>query len=230
MLAFKISCLPISLSKCKVRATRAVEAMVLTSMYSKNVWRARMLETRSQLGPEKTSQFNREISKNLLFVFAEGGGLGSAQNKPVWAGYKSFRWEADPSQAVIESAAYLRWAYPQVLSDADLAFFEPAPKDALWTKNAWGLWEPDTRTSTRIEVENCRGILVPGLAFDRQGHRLGYGKGYYDRTLAGFKGLKVGVAFSVQVTEETLPCDRCDAMMDIIVTEAEIIRVRDQRH
>ncbi len=202
---------------------------MLTATYSKNIWRARMFETRSQLGPDKASQFNRDLCKNLLFVFAEGGGVGNPKSKPLWTTYKSFKWEADPTQAVAESAQYLRWAYPKVVDQNTINFYEPS-SDALWLKNAWGLWEPDPRTSTKIQLHDCAGVLVPGVAFDRQGHRLGYGKGFYDRVLADFKGLKVGVSFSVQVTEEVLPVEDNDVLMDILVTDTEIIHIRDKRH
>lgn len=202
--------------------------MVLTKSYapSKNVLRAQMLELRSQLGPDKVSQMSRDLCKNLLFVFAEGGGLGDPKNKPLWGAYKSFRWEADPAQAIAESTPYIRWAFPKTLSDSLMEFYEPKATDANWLKNTWGIWEPDPRTSDKQELNSFAGILVPGVAFDRNGARLGYGKGFYDRALSSFKGLKVGVSFSVQVTETALPVNDNDVLMDILVTDNEIIQVR----
>src|SRR4051812_32145343 len=98
---------------------------------SKNVWRARMLQSRQDLGPEKTSQFNREICKNLSFVWTEAGGLGNPKQKPTWAGYKSFRWEADPGLAILDSAPYIRWIYPRVIQNStDMEFLEPQMNDA----------------------------------------------------------------------------------------------------
>jgi 5-formyltetrahydrofolate cyclo-ligase len=206
--------------------------MVQTTMssQSKNVWRARMLESRSELGPDKIAQFNRDICKNLSFVWTEAGGLGNPKNRPLWAGYKSFRWEADPAQAILDSSPSIRWAFPRIVSDSEMDFFEPVPTDAQWTKNNWGIWEPNPLTSEKVSLTDCVGVLVPGVAFDRQGHRLGYGKGFYDRALAGFKGLKVGVSFTVQVTAEPLPFDGRDVLMDLIVTDSEIIRMQSGRH
>lgn len=200
---------------------------MLQTMSSKNIWRARMLQTRSELGPDKTSQLNRDICKQLSFVWIEGGGLGSS-TKPVWAAYKSFRWEADADLAVQESSLYIQWAYPRISAQTqELEFRIPNPTDARWLKNAWGIWEPDPLTSTLISINDAKGVLVPAVAFDRNGRRLGYGKGFYDRALNSFKGLKVGVAFSVQVTSESLPCEDLDVPMDLIVTESEIIRISD---
>ncbi|MBY6261432.1 5-formyltetrahydrofolate cyclo-ligase [Azospirillum sp. 412522] len=72
-------------------------------------------------------------------------------------------------------------------------------------------------------------LLVPLLAFDRSGHRLGYGAGYYDRTLDGLRAggaaIAVGVAFAVQEMP-TVPVDGHDERLDWIVTERETLRIR----
>ena len=59
--------------------------------------------------------------------------------------------------------------------------------------------------------------LVPGLGFDARGHRLGRGKGHYDRLLAGFTGMKIGVAFDFQIVAE-VPREPHDIALDAIVT------------
>jgi 5-formyltetrahydrofolate cyclo-ligase len=63
-------------------------------------------------------------------------------------------------------------------------------------------------------------VLAPGLAFDVHGHRLGRGKGYYDRLLADVHGRRSGVAFEFQVTPE-LPAEPHDVQMDCLVTETQ---------
>lgn len=71
-------------------------------------------------------------------------------------------------------------------------------------------------------------LLVPLLGFDRQGYRLGYGGGFYDRTLELLRGkgprLAIGVAFAVQEVAE-VPRDRYDQKLDLIVTEREVIPI-----
>lgn len=66
-------------------------------------------------------------------------------------------------------------------------------------------------------------LLIPGLAFTTEGVRLGRGKGYFDRYLASFDGIKIGVAFESQVFKQ-LPCDDYDIDMDYLVTEKNIYR------
>jgi len=68
-------------------------------------------------------------------------------------------------------------------------------------------------------------VIVPALAFDRQGNRLGRGGGFYDRFLASadFKGASVGIAFREQVLDE-LPVDEHDVPVDMVVTDEEVLR------
>jgi len=70
-------------------------------------------------------------------------------------------------------------------------------------------------------------VIVPLLAFDRSGGRLGYGGGFYDRTLEGLRArgpvFAVGFAYGAQETE-TLPLEPTDQPLDAIVTDAEVLR------
>ena len=66
-------------------------------------------------------------------------------------------------------------------------------------------------------------VLVPGVAFDLHGRRLGRGKGYYDRWLAGYAGTKIGLAFDEQVVE-TLPAGKQDVRMNFILTPTKCVK------
>lgn len=72
-------------------------------------------------------------------------------------------------------------------------------------------------------------LVVPMLAFDAAGHRLGYGAGHYDRTLAALRAkgrvIAVGFAFEAQRVADPLPIDATDEPLDLIVTEAGVFRV-----
>lgn len=61
-------------------------------------------------------------------------------------------------------------------------------------------------------------IVVPGIAFDTKGHRIGYGKGFYDRLLKETKGFKVGLAFNEQLLE-TVPNEAHDVPLDLLITD-----------
>ncbi len=87
-----------------------------------------------------------------------------------------------------------------------------------------GIMEPveDTRLSFKFKPSEDTLAILPGVAFDMSGYRLGYGKGFYDRFLAQHRQISsMALAFSCQIVDE-LPHDEHDIKMDKIVTE-EII-------
>lgn len=81
----------------------------------------------------------------------------------------------------------------------------------------FGIPEPDGSCPI-VRREHLSVILVPGLAFDRQGYRLGHGGGYYDRYLSGFSGLTVGLCRD-KLLLPSLPTEPHDRPVDLILTE-----------
>jgi len=86
----------------------------------------------------------------------------------------------------------------------------------------YGIQEPVSPALVPIETIDL--IVVPGVAFDLSGNRLGRGGGYYDRLLDGYSGITVAVAFDFQVFPE-IPCDAHDIPVDYLVTETKILKV-----
>ena len=89
----------------------------------------------------------------------------------------------------------------------------------------WGIREPKP-DAPEIAPDI---LLVPLLAFDRTGHRIGYGAGYYDMTVAKFRSMKpviaAGIAFAAQEIEE-VPVTARDARLDLVLTERDVIDLR----
>ena len=67
--------------------------------------------------------------------------------------------------------------------------------------------------------------VVPALALDRQGYRIGYGKGYYDRFLSEFSGISVSAVFE-ELLCDSLPTEATDIQLDILITQTGVIRIR----
>ena len=90
----------------------------------------------------------------------------------------------------------------------------------------WGIREPPP-TAPELQPDI---LLVPLLAFDRNGHRIGYGAGYYDLTIAQLRAKKpiaaVGIAFAAQEIE-SVPRTAFDARLDLVLTENETIDLRN---
>lgn len=74
-------------------------------------------------------------------------------------------------------------------------------------------------------VDDIEVIVVPGIAFDRKGRRLGRGKGFYDRLLAESKATKIGIGYEFQLIDN-VPAESHDIPMDIIITEKTTIFIK----
>jgi 5-formyltetrahydrofolate cyclo-ligase len=81
---------------------------------------------------------------------------------------------------------------------------------------AFGIREPGS-DSTVLSLNRLDLVLVPGLGFTPDGHRLGRGRGYYDRLLPEIRGLKCGVGFDQQMVD-AIPCESHDVILDCILT------------
>jgi 5-formyltetrahydrofolate cyclo-ligase len=112
--------------------------------------------------------------------------------------------------------------YPKIDVVKKKMFFCEIESDDDLTKGCYGVLEPVSDKNISIEWIDI--IFIPGLVFDIQGNRLGYGKGHYDKVLSALKGKKpvVGLAFEIQIAGEVPVCPH-DVKVDKIVTEDRII-------
>lgn len=87
----------------------------------------------------------------------------------------------------------------------------------------FGVLEPMEARRRLVEPPPGALALVPGLVFTPEGDRIGFGGGYYDRFLATFSGMKVGLAYDMQIVP-SIPLEAHDVPMDAVVTEAAVYR------
>lgn len=78
----------------------------------------------------------------------------------------------------------------------------------------------DTVSPDEIEL-----VIVPAVAYDKKGNRLGRGRGFYDRLLASTKATKVGVGYEFQMVEK-IPAEPHDVKMDMVITQKTIVRIK----
>ncbi|MCM1285563.1 MAG: 5-formyltetrahydrofolate cyclo-ligase [Acetobacter sp.] len=87
---------------------------------------------------------------------------------------------------------------------------------------AFNVREPVPDNSTLVTDFSCALCVVPALSYDKNGFRIGYGKGYYDRFLEKFSSISVGLCYNELISDE-IPADKYDLPVDYIVTEDGII-------
>lgn len=113
--------------------------------------------------------------------------------------------------------------YPAVDEEAgSLSYFRITKLEQLIISNT-GIKEPTIKQSRLRDLSTLNAIIVPGVAFDLHGGRLGYGKGFYDKCLSTFSGKRIALAYDFQIVSE-LPTAVRGRKLDWIVTEKRIIR------
>jgi 5-formyltetrahydrofolate cyclo-ligase len=134
------------------------------------------------------------------------------------AGYMSIRTEISPLPVMEEMATHGPVGVPVILGAGQPLQFHRWTPDGTMVEGAFGAMVPEDGIEIVPDV-----LIVPLVAFDRAGNRLGYGGGFYDRTLEKLRALRptiaIGYAYAAQEAE-SLPLEPTDQPLDAIVTEA----------
>jgi 5-formyltetrahydrofolate cyclo-ligase len=141
----------------------------------------------------------------------------------IVGGYHALPDEADPAlllERLVELGCHI--AYPRVAGKGLALEFHRVPDGEVLAPGAFGIHEP-LDIWPRVTPTH---LLVPLLAFDANGHRLGYGGGFYDRTLALLKVSAIGIAYAGQELDQ-LPHQPHDAVLDAVLTEDGLTKFRD---
>ena len=159
-------------------------------------------------------------------AFASGQGQAAdilagvlAGHSGVLSGYMPMRTEIDPLAAM---AGYRgRVCVPVIVGKGRALAFRAWTMEAEMVGGEFGALIPARGDWLEPEV-----LIVPLLAWDRRGYRLGYGGGFYDRTLQGLRArhptLAIGFAFAAQEVTE-VPVEAVDQRLDLVVTEAGVV-------
>ena len=155
-------------------------------------------------------------------------GLEEVQRAGCVAFYASYGSEVETQGMMAHGLVHgKRISVPKVQSDRTLIFFEiDHPVRDL--RPGWkGIPEPHSDSLRRVEPANIDLLVVPGIAYDEEGNRLGQGAGFYDRLLAKLAGEipVVALAFDLQIISK-VPAMARDVQVDIIVTEKRVIDCR----
>lgn len=165
---------------------------------------------------EKIEQSQKIVSRLREFLKSQRG---------VWSLFSPLNDEPNLLE-LYDQCPHLTWVFPKVQSKTEMQFFAIDSKDEL-VASSWGMGEPPPKQQSFVDKQGIQGFLVPGIAFDMRGNRLGRGGGYYDRFLQHFKGLKLGVTFNEGLTKETLPRKSHDQQMNIVVSPENWIEVEE---
>jgi 5-formyltetrahydrofolate cyclo-ligase len=190
----------------------------MTASASKGDLRAAVLAKRDALSDGQRAEAAQALAgRKLPFEIAPG---------TIVSGYSPIRNEIDPAPLMRKLAeAGAKLALPAVMARGkSLAFRAWSPDDRLMM-GPLGILEPSPAAAELIPDI----MLVPLAAFDPEGHRIGYGAGHYDHTLAHLRKIKaitaIGVAFAVQQIK-AVPAQPHDVALDFVLTENKVFDFR----
>jgi 5-formyltetrahydrofolate cyclo-ligase len=179
------------------------------------------LNERRRLSPgepdRERAEKSLQVQERFLRTFppAPGGKI---------AMYAAVRGEVGTDEIRTRCLAAGAWLYyPRMEEDGSLCFFRHEETDG-WERGRFGIPQPHVvppREGIRVGFDL---VVVPGMAFDPDGRRLGRGHGYYDRFLTslGETAVTVGLAFSWQLIPE-VPVEAWDVPVDAVVTENGVV-------
>lgn len=179
----------------------------------KNRMRAEVRAARDALSPEEKTALDRAICQQFR-------GLASFRFSEILLAYYPLEEEVDV-RPLIEEALSLgkRVALPRC-HDGNLMDFYFIKSLSDVESGAYGIMEP-REDCERYGQDGTKPaiMLIPALAYDKFGYRLGYGRGYYDRYVNRFGGVKAGLCYRAFFKTAPLPRGRYDMAVDYVVTE-----------
>lgn len=204
------------------------------NIYQRKILLRKEIESkRAGLSLQARQEKEQVINQRLIQLCEQSIGAANSRDAALMT-YMPFRSE-------LNIAPVMEWCWRQgirvivprsIHETKQMTLHEIANYDDV-TTGSWGIREPLAGLSTVTDLSAIPIMLIPGLAFDQQFHRLGYGGGFYDRFLNKFTddGLKtpllVAPAFDIQIVPR-VPVSWNDVSMDMIVTETRELRNKPQ--
>lgn len=184
--------------------------------------RSKIKKQRANMEPAKREKMDADIRKRLFSLWQ----YKSCRQLFV---YVSKDIEVDTKQVILQALRDgKKVAAPRCITEGSLMdFFYISSLEDL-EKGTFGVLEPNPALCEKVTDFSDGVCIVPGLSFDSEGYRLGYGKGYYDRFLNDFSGCKIGVCYSACVKWE-LPHGFYDRPVDLLVTERYFRKIHKEK-
>lgn len=178
-------------------------------MENKISLRKRFLQIRDSVPKDQLVAINSKIIQQIL-------SLNQYKNSKTIALYTANGSEVDLKRLIINAITHKEVLIP--VTNSHIEFYKFTTFEDLKPAK-YGILEPVTRFHPSADPDF---IIIPGIAFDNNRNRLGYGKGYYDKYLKNSKAFRVGVCFDCQIAS-SIPEESHDVRMDIVITEKRII-------
>lgn len=180
--------------------------------------RKNLLNQRRKMKKQEVEKLSKEIMDNLIKV-------PSFVESRVVMIYLSFQNEVDTNEII-------DWCFKQgkevvipycVVDTREILPCKLDPERKGLVRSNYGIWEPSIDSRIPVDIEKIDTIIIPGVGFDNECNRLGFGGGYYDRFLVkrNSETPAIAICYENQILE-SVPTDNYDISMDMVVTESRI--------
>ena len=185
------------------------EQLAIDLVEEKQLVRDKMRSVRAGMNPEQVKKSSIQVMENLSKVkeFSDAGSVMF---------YLPLKNEVDISELVLKTIGSGKKVFVPVIRKDLILPAEISSLDGL-KKGSFGVSEPGDPCFADPEVLDV--VVVPGIAFDGEGNRIGYGRGFYDRFLKKTEAFKIGLAYEIQVLDKIRAMPD-DVKMDMVVTDA----------
>ena len=183
---------------------------------SKSALRSAYEAVEMQLAPAHAERVDREVRTHFT-------AMAMYRKASLILAYITYRNEMDTIPLIRQAWKDGKRVAVPVCDRGKLVFYEIASLEGL-RAGSRGVLEPDPNTCDPVSEDDFEGsiCLVPGLVFDSEGYRIGYGAGYYDNFLIDYPGTKVGLVRTLRISNNPLPHDDHDVPMDVLVSDGAV--------
>ena len=172
-----------------------------------------------------------EIRKNIKFkkiksyiIFLKIKNMDLYKKSNVIALYNSTSNEVNTKRLINYSLKKKKIVLLPVVVGKEIIFYK-INKKTKYIKSKFGVFEPITDIKDKLDPNVIDLIIVPGICFDYEGNRIGFGKGYYDRFLQNKNLNTIGICFDEQIIDK-VEIEKTDISMDNLVTDKRNIRIK----
>jgi 5-formyltetrahydrofolate cyclo-ligase len=178
--------------------------------------RKSMLQKRNALSKPAISRRSKLIQKIII-------GSSQFRNALAIGAYFAVGSEVKTDNIIMEALRNKKILLLPRIEGEEILFYQILCTKNQLAKGRFGLIEPSPSLSSHA-LQKIDLLLVPGIAFDHNGYRLGHGRGYYDRFMAKKQfDFSIGLAFSFQILNHTIPHTPVDQKLDCVATEKTML-------
>lgn len=192
----------------------------MASSYGQDASKSALQSAYEAVEQQLTPSFAERVDREIRLHFSS---MGAYRKAPLILAYVTYRNEMDTVPFIERAWKDGKRVAVPVCDQGRLVFYEIDSLDNMH-RGSRGVMEPDPKDCVAVAEDDLVDsiCLVPGLVFDAEGYRVGYGAGYYDEFLANYPGLKVGLVRTMRISSNPLPHDDHDVPMDVLVSDGSV--------